>query len=94
MTSHLTSPYSKVPLEDKIKIHAGISREDHDALFVKMFPRHGAQDRIIACLIHSFVNACHDAGIPMFYTAANEITAVKLLSNVSFSYNATPSVTN
>ena len=84
MTTYLTSPYATLPPEDKIKVHSGISRDHHDVLFLKMFPRHGAQDRIIASLLSAFVTACNNAGIPHMYTKNNEEIAVNLLSHVSF----------
>ena len=84
MTSFFTSPYSDLPPEDKIKVHSGISRLHHDVLFLKMFPRHGAQDRIIATLLSKFVAACQASSIPEFYTKNNEEIASTLLSNVQF----------
>lgn len=85
MTSYFTSPYAKLPPEDKIKVHSGISRTDHDILFLKMFPRHGAQDRIVATLLSAFRQACDAAQIPHMYTKENEEKAVTLLTNVTFS---------
>lgn len=92
MTTFFTTPYAGLPPESKSLVHARISSDDHDVLFMKMFPRHGAQDRIIATILSAFLVACRRAGITDFPTTTdfhlrNEQIAAQLLSSVTFHAN-------
>jgi hypothetical protein len=78
----IPGPFDHLSYDDKVKIQAMVPETWHIKYFTKIFPRRGAQDRIITNLLVMFFECCAKHGLPEEYNSINEKIAQKVLNEL------------
>lgn len=80
----LSNPYASIPIEDRERVAAMISREDHKYLILRVFPHHRAAQCIVATCVYKLITEMKLRGVQPFYDEANEPIVAEMLKNLNF----------
>lgn len=80
----LSNPYASIPIEDRDRVAAMISREDHKYLIMLVFPHHRAAQCLVATFIHKLISEMKMRDIKPFYDESNEPIVAEMLKNLNF----------
>jgi hypothetical protein len=78
--TNIQGPFDLVDYDDKVKVQCMVPETWYTKFFKQIFPRKGAQDRIVANLLEIFFERCKTQGLPEDYNSINEKIAQKVLN--------------
>ena len=79
-TTSIRGPFDNIDYDDKAKVQAMVPQTWAYKVFKIIFPRKGAQDKIIASLLNTFMERCRQVGLPDSFELTNEKIAQKVLT--------------
>jgi hypothetical protein len=79
-TTTILGPFDTIDSDDKVKVQCMVPETWYIKYFKSLFPRRGAQDRIVANLLDIFFTRCKQQGLPDEYASVNEKVAMKVLN--------------
>jgi len=78
----IKGPFDEIEREDKAILQCSVPEAWAFRWFKQVFPKRGAQDRIMSSLLQSFFDLCEQNGIVDEYNSKNEKIAQKLLNEL------------
>ena len=72
ISTSIKGPFDEIDREDKATLQCSVPESWAFHWFKKVFPKRGAQDRIMSSLLQSFFKLCEQNGVCDEYSSKNE----------------------